>query len=81
MAVPKRKVSPSRRGNRRSHDKLTATNVSFDEKTGSAKRPHHISMEDGTYKGRQVFVTKAMKRAAKAEAALNAADAEDKAQA
>ncbi|MEL7318005.1 MAG: 50S ribosomal protein L32 [Pseudomonadota bacterium] len=27
MAVPKRKVSPHRRGNRRAHDSLKVTNV------------------------------------------------------
>jgi large subunit ribosomal protein L32 len=78
MAVPKRKTSPSRRGNRRSHDKLKALNISVSE-TGEPKLPHHISMSEGTYKGRQVFVTRAMKKAQKAEAALEAAEAADNA--
>ena len=35
MAVPKKKVSPSRRGNRRSHDSLTKTNVIECENCGA----------------------------------------------
>lgn len=69
MAVPKRKVSKSRRNMRRAHDSLKAINVSFDSKTGEAKLPHHISLSDGYYDGKQVFTTKAMKRAIKKQQA------------
>ncbi len=58
MAVPKRKTSPSRRGNRRSHDKLKKLHISFDKETGEAKLAHHVSMVDGMYNGRQVFTPK-----------------------
>ncbi len=56
MAVPKRKTTPSRRGMRRSHDKLKPVNVIVDPVTGEYKLPHHLSVVDGTYKGRQVVV-------------------------
>ena len=56
MAVPKRKTSPSRRGHRRSHDSLKKINVVFDQTTGEPKLPHHISLEDGYYNGKQVVI-------------------------
>lgn len=68
MAVPKRKVSPSRRNMRRSHDKLEALNITSNKHTGEAQLGHHISMKDGYYNGKQMFVTKAQKKIDKAEA-------------
>jgi large subunit ribosomal protein L32 len=58
MAVPKRKTSPSRRGMRRSHDALTAPTVVEDKDTGEFRRPHHIDLKTGMYRGRQVIVQK-----------------------
>lgn len=58
MAVPKRKTSPSRRGNRRAHDSLTTVNWVEDSNTGEAKRRHHIDLKTGMYKGRQVIEAK-----------------------
>jgi large subunit ribosomal protein L32 len=58
MAVPKRKTSPSRRGMRRSHDALTAPAVVEDKDTGEFRRPHHIDLKTGMYRGRQVIVQK-----------------------
>ncbi len=58
MAVPKRKVSPSRRNNRRSHDRLRVENVQEDQNTGEYKRRHHIDLKTGTYRGRQVIEPK-----------------------
>jgi large subunit ribosomal protein L32 len=55
MAVPKRKTSPSRRNQRRSHDALTTTNWVEDSNSGEPKRRHHIDLKSGTYKGRQVI--------------------------
>ncbi|MBV8939925.1 MAG: 50S ribosomal protein L32 [Alphaproteobacteria bacterium] len=57
MAVPKRKVSPSRRNMRRSHHALKAVTVGEDKTTGQLKRPHHVSA-DGYYNGRQVTTAK-----------------------
>ena len=58
MAVPKKKVSPSRRGNRRSHDSLTKTNVIECENCGAEKIAHHICSSCGHYRKRQVFNVK-----------------------
>ena len=54
MAVPKKKTSVSRRGNRRAHDALKPTNWVEDAHTGEPKRRHHIDLKTGMYKGRQV---------------------------
>ncbi len=58
MAVPKRKTSPSRRGMRRSHDALTPPAIVEDKDTGEFRRPHHIDLKTGMYRGRQVLVQK-----------------------
>ncbi|MAK82093.1 50S ribosomal protein L32 [Phenylobacterium sp.] len=58
MAVPKRKVSPSRRNMRRSHDALGKNSFVEDKETGELKRPHHIDLKTGMYKGRQVLTPK-----------------------
>lgn len=53
MAVPKKKISKSRRGQRRAHKKVSETNVVENNTTGEFHRPHHVS-PDGYYNGRQV---------------------------
>lgn len=58
MAVPKKKTSKSRRNMRRSHDALGKINVVKDSETGEYKLPHHMSLADGTYNGRQIVVKK-----------------------
>jgi len=58
MAVPKRKTSPSRRNMRRSHHALGANSFVEDKETGELKRPHHIDLKTGMYKGRQVLTPK-----------------------
>jgi large subunit ribosomal protein L32 len=58
MAVPKRKTSPSRRGQRRAHDFLKKANIAFDKTTGEAKLSHHISLSDGYYNGKKVYEPK-----------------------
>ena len=68
MAVPKRKTTPSKRGMRRAHSALNQINLAEDSVSGELKRTHHIS-KDGYYNGKKVMVTRAEKRAAKAEAA------------
>ena len=59
MAVPKRKVSPSRRGMRRSADALKAPTYVEDKDSGELRRPHHIDVKTGMYRGRQVLTKKA----------------------
>ncbi len=58
MAVPKRKTSPSRRGMRRSHDALTAPTYIEDKESGELRRPHHIDLTSGKYRGRKVIEPK-----------------------
>lgn len=55
MAVPKRKVSKSRRNQRRAHDALKTVNWVEDSETGEAVRRHHVDLKTGMYKGRQVI--------------------------
>jgi large subunit ribosomal protein L32 len=58
MAVPKRKTSPSRRGMRRSADALKAPTYVEDKDSGELRRPHHIDLKSGMYRGRQVLKPK-----------------------
>jgi large subunit ribosomal protein L32 len=55
MAVPKKKVSPSRRGMRRSHEALTAVASMECSNCGELKRPHHVCSHCGHYDGREVM--------------------------
>ncbi len=55
MAVPKRKTTPSKRGMRRSHDKLSGATYIEDKDSGELRRPHHIDLKTGKYRGRQVL--------------------------
>lgn len=57
MAVQKSRVSPSRRGMRRSHDKLRKPSLSVDKTSGETHRRHHVTA-DGYYRGRKVLETK-----------------------
>ena len=59
MAVPKRKVSPSRRNMRRAHHALGANSFIEDKDTGELRRPHHVDLKTGLYKGRQVLTVNA----------------------
>ncbi len=56
MAVQKSKVSRSRRGQRRSHDALSARTLSQDPLTGETHLRHHVT-PDGYFKGRQIVLT------------------------
>ena len=58
MAVPKRKISKSRRNKRRSHIKFVPKNIIEDKKSGEYKLSHHVDLKTGFYKGRQVFEPK-----------------------
>ncbi len=53
MAVQKSKVSRSRRGQRRSHDALTAKALSQDPITGEMHLRHHVT-PGGFFKGRKI---------------------------
>ena len=55
MAVPKRKVSKSRRDKRRSHHRIKIANIVEDKKSGEYRLSHHVDLKTGLYNGRQVF--------------------------
>lgn len=59
MAVPKRKISPSKRGMRRSTDALKKPTYVENKDSGELHRPHHIDLKSGMYRGRQVTAPKA----------------------
>ncbi len=58
MAVPKRKTSPSRRGMRRSADALKQPAYVEDKTSGELRRPHHVDLKTGMYRGRQILAPK-----------------------
>jgi len=58
MAVPKRKTSPMKRGFRRSADALKAPTYVEDKDSGELRRPHHVDLKTGMYRGRQILTVK-----------------------
>ena len=58
MAVPKRKTSRMKRGFRRSADALKPPTYVEDKDSGELRRPHHIDLKSGMYRGRQVLEPK-----------------------
>ena len=50
MAVPKRKISKSRRNKRRSHHRIASINIIEDKKSGEFRLSHHIDLK-------QAFIT------------------------
>ena len=61
MAVPKQKISPSRRGMRRAHDRAISQSFIEDKKSGELRRPHHIDLSTGMYRGKQIIAKKVKK--------------------
>jgi large subunit ribosomal protein L32 len=43
---------------RRSHQALGANSYIEDKETGELRRPHHVDLKTGMYKGRQVMTPK-----------------------
>ena len=58
MAVPRKKTSRMKRGSRRSADALVAPTYVEDKDTGERRRPHHIDLKSGKYRGRQILAPK-----------------------
>lgn len=54
MAVQKSRVTPSKRGMRRSHDSLRAATLSVEPTSGETHLRHNIS-PDGFYRGKKVI--------------------------
>jgi len=55
MAVPKSKVTKMKRGFRRSADALKSATYIEDKDSGELRRPHHIDLKSGMYRGRQIL--------------------------
>ena len=55
MAVPKKKISPSRKGMRQSADALKQPTYIEDKQSGEPRRPHHVDLKTGMYRGRQIL--------------------------
>jgi large subunit ribosomal protein L32 len=55
MAVPKKKISKSRRDMRRAHDALKPASWAECPNCGELKRPHHVCDACGYYREREVF--------------------------
>ena len=58
MPVPKRKTSRMKRGFRRSADALAAPTYVEDKDSGEFRRPHHIDLKSGKYRGRDILQPK-----------------------
>lgn len=58
MAVPKSKISRQKRGHRRSTDALKNPCYVEDKDSGELRRPHHIDLKTGMYRGRQILEAK-----------------------
>ncbi len=57
MAVPKHKISKSKRDKRRTHQKPAVPNVIKCPQCGGMKLPHRACPECGAYKGRAVILS------------------------
>jgi large subunit ribosomal protein L32 len=58
MAVPKKKTSRSRRNMRRSHLAIKPPAYVEDKDSGELRRPHHIDLTTGMYRGKQILEPK-----------------------
>ena len=58
MDVPKRKTSKSKRNQRRSHHKISSSNIIEDKKSGEYRLSHHVDLKTGLYNGKQILEPK-----------------------
>ena len=76
MAVPRTKVTKSKRGMRRSTDFLKSQAYVEDKSTGELHRPHHLDLKTGMYRGKQILVKKSKKEeVAETSATVNTEEA------
>jgi len=61
-ALPKKKISHSAQGKRRSHLGIEMPNLTPCPQCHALKLPHHVCPSCGTYKGEQVLNIKPRKR-------------------
>lgn len=60
MPVPKKRTSRSRTGQRRSHDHLKAPAFGECPQCHEIKRPHHVCLNCGYYKDKEVIEVEAV---------------------
>ena len=58
MAVPKSRITKSKRNMRRAHDALQADAYVEDKVTGELHRPHHVDLKTGIYRGKHILKVK-----------------------
>jgi large subunit ribosomal protein L32 len=58
VAVPKKKTSRAKKGMRRSHHALKEPAYVEDKTSGELRRPHHIDLTTGMYRGRKILEPK-----------------------
>ena len=63
-ALPKKKISRARRGNRRAHLALTLPTLMNCPQCGSRKLTHHVCPTCGTYNGHQILTIREKRREA-----------------
>ena len=78
MAVPKRKTTPSKRNMRRSHHRAGTQSFAEDKKSGELRRPHHMDLNTGMYRGKQIIIKKVKKEESTASSAPVANDEANK---
>ncbi len=67
MAVPKRRISKTRRDKRRTHDNAPAVTVSVCPQCKKPVVPHRACMSCGYYKGSKVLTTREEEKQASAK--------------
>ena len=60
---------------RRSHHRAGTQLFAEDKKSGELRRPHHIDLSTGMYRGKQILVKKPKKEVAETSAPANAEEA------
>ena len=60
MAVPRKKISRSKRDSRRAHHALKPNSYAECPNCGELKRPHHVCAACGHYDGREVYEVEAI---------------------
>jgi large subunit ribosomal protein L32 len=63
-AVPKKRVSRSRQGNRRQHHTIKIPQLKICPQCRQVRQAHHVCLNCGTYRGREVLPIKSKRPAA-----------------
>ena len=61
MAVPKSKISKSKKNMRRSHSAINLLNIIEDKDSGEPRLSHRLDLSTGVYNGKQIIIKKDQK--------------------